>query len=265
MRLALVQLRLTHESHSRTMQHLRAAVADAANTNPAPDLIVLPGAADAESAPNAATLESMKESIAHLAREWGVYIAVGLRTLREKNPEACAVLFDADGDVVTQSPRTRGVDRPLSEWPDFHPSPYGAIGVVEPTARDGTRAFQSTAGGDRVMAVPVGGAMNKQSSRATPSAGSFFESISAHTAAHWAVVVPADAASTTWAMEPESVASFLRAPDGSLLAAAENLEETILFADVPIVPRSPNDPAPVGHNEVKQADLRRGRASGGLP
>ena len=262
MKLALVQLRLNHKSHSRTMQHLRAAVADAANTIPAPDLIVLPGACDEESTANGATLESMKESIAHLAREWGIYIAVGLRTLRKKNLEAYAVLFDADGDVVTQSPRTRGVNRPLSEWPSLHLSPCGEIGVIEPTANDGTGAFQSIAGGHRVIAVPVGGAKNKRSARAAPSPGSSFESISANTAAHWAVVVPADVTST---MESESVASFLQAPDGSLLAAAENLEETILFADVPIVPRSPNDPTPLIRNEVKQADLKRGRASGGLP
>ena len=90
------------------MQRLNEALERAAGVDPAPDLLVLPGACDTGGAtsgrrwPNA-SLECARENIAWKAREWGVFVAAGLHVRRGDTLQACALLFDPDGDVVARS------------------------------------------------------------------------------------------------------------------------------------------------------------------
>lgn len=265
MRIALVQLDLDYTNRSATVQGLGAAVGRAADTSPAPVLVILPGGCDAECTANRAVLESVKEAISHQAREWGVYVAVGLHTFRDESPEPCALLFDTDGDIVARSPRRSEDQQTGAESPlELHCSPYGVIGVVEPTVIDNVKACHATSGFDGVIAVPMPRATAGRSSAATRNVVSFHRSIPTESKSHWAVVHPAGGKSES-SMKLEPVASFLRAPSGSLLAAAENREETILFADVPIAPSPSENAAPIASDEITQTDLTRDRASGGLP
>ena len=78
-----MQLRFAPQSRAANAQRLIAAIERASEADPAPDLIVLPGACDTGGVRlgsdwNEATLQGIAETLAWKAREWGVFIAAGL-------------------------------------------------------------------------------------------------------------------------------------------------------------------------------------------
>jgi len=128
MRIALLQIRLNHKSRASNLQTLKRAIDAAASITDAPDLIVLPGACDNGGSASSrgcsrSALEGVREGLAWLAREWGVYIAAGLHAEHEAVWEPCAVLLDPDGDVVAASggqkdnaPKDLQIGAPAGFW-----------------------------------------------------------------------------------------------------------------------------------------------------
>lgn len=77
----------------------------AAGLRPAPDLIVLPGRCDCGGGqPNAEWREpharAFEEAICFEARDWGVFISLGIHYFRAGRAIEATVLIDADGDQI---------------------------------------------------------------------------------------------------------------------------------------------------------------------
>jgi len=116
MRLALVQFDVLRDQRSHNLAVARRMVQRAAERVPAPDLIVLPGLCDTGTDPSGvrmitrAMCEGFAQSVATLAREWGVWICCGHAMMRDKRGGAVVTLFDPDGDTFVRSPRLSPVD-----------------------------------------------------------------------------------------------------------------------------------------------------------
>ena len=134
MRIALLQLALDRKSRAANIQNITAAIERTAQTDPAPDLLILPGACDtgggkADPRLTEASLQGIAETIAWKAREWGVFIAAGLHVWEDERVVPCAVLFDADGDIVRRN--GCATDATATNTPvEFWHTAVGDIGVV---------------------------------------------------------------------------------------------------------------------------------------
>lgn len=147
MRLALVQVRVDAQSRSNSLQGILGAIRAAVAVQPAPDLIVLPGSCDAaglspDGIGSPAFIRGMREAIALEAKDWGIYIAVGLHRKLMGAWVPDAVLLDADGDVVAAAMEVGSEPEPVSKqspggtatlqesrvgvWPSI----LGAIGIM---------------------------------------------------------------------------------------------------------------------------------------
>lgn len=135
MRLALVQVELEGRGRAADLQRCTRAVDDAADQEPAPDLILLPGGLDMGGAAAGRTAEPahqalVRETLAWKAREWGVYIAAGLHARSEDGWAPCGVLFDPDGDIVAATGELLIADEGASPaMPRAWQTPFGAVGV----------------------------------------------------------------------------------------------------------------------------------------
>jgi len=110
MKVAVAQVELHAGQRSRNLGSVIRAVVQASEHEPAPDLIVLPGACDFGSAGadtgrvTPAMCQGFVETLGALAREWGVWIAAGHTTLMTTGTVSSAVLLDPDGDVWLRLP-----------------------------------------------------------------------------------------------------------------------------------------------------------------
>jgi hypothetical protein len=238
MRVALLQTRLDGRSRSANIQGLIAAITTAADATPAPDLLVLPGLCDtggeaAGPGLTEAKVQTIGETIALKAREWGVYIAAGLHIRHQDEWVPAAVLFDPDADRVAV-----GAGRAGAEGSDGGPlalrySALGAIGVFE---WGGDKRAEDAALPERkgaFVAVPV---TPGPSGGRKPGQGSWFGALCEDPAfrgdAYWGVVSPAGGAGG--ATDTGGPTTFLCDPDGKLIASTSDTDETILFAEVPL-------------------------------
>ncbi len=238
MRAALLQLALDPTSRAANIQGLTAGIHRAANTAPAPDLLVLPGACDTGGVfpgprLSDACLQSVREMIAWQARDWGVYIAAGLHHRCGSAFVPCAVLFDPDGDLVAQDPvRTADSDLPLpvGTWQ----TAIGPLGVVELTVGGSLVDRLAAVEDGAFLAMPVGPAIG-DARRPGPTARvapSHIE-LKLGTGAFWGVVAPAGYNYTS--PDEQGWATFVCDPKGKTIASADNGEETIVHAEMPLV------------------------------
>ena len=105
MNVALLQIELDVSSAAGNLQRVLAAIERVAKADPPPDLLVLPGACDTGGAAPGreypvSVIENIREAIAHKAREWGIYIAVGLHTRGPDGYHHSVVLLDPDADAA---------------------------------------------------------------------------------------------------------------------------------------------------------------------
>lgn len=238
MKVALLQIALDPKSRAGNLQRLLEAVDRAAGVAPAPDLLVLPGCVDSggvvsEVPRGDALVEGVVEGLAHKAREWGVWLAAGVHARDEEQWRPGAVLFDPDGDVVLRCgapPIHAGAAE--EETSVLWHSSIGDFGLLEPSAT--SRPWEQVAAGPggALIVVPVGRQKNGRLPRSTAATVEFMRTGSiTGTGAHWAVVSPAQKGG---ARGPS--ASFVRAPDGTLLACSASDDETIFFAEIPLEP-----------------------------
>ncbi len=108
MRLALLQTTLNARSRAGNVQGLIAAFHAAVDRDPAPDVVALPmncdtGGGVLSRAFPEACLTMVRETLAALAREWGVYCVAGLHIRRGVAWHRDTVLLDADGDLCAAS------------------------------------------------------------------------------------------------------------------------------------------------------------------
>ena len=241
MRVALLQIRLDPKSRAANMQRLNAAVDRAAGVDPAPDLLVLPGACDTGGAPAGRTfsdagLEGIRANLAWKAREWGVFIAAGSHVRRAENLVPCALLFDADGDIVVQSiapADSEDVEQvvPVEPWP----SAVGRIAVLEPTVGTPLADCVADGGPGTLIAMPVSAALTgKRRRNADANIALLRADPDADRAAYWAVV--SEASQPGLPQGDNEPLTFLRTPGGRILASAADRDETLMQVDVRIEP-----------------------------
>lgn len=229
MRVALVQLRLDQPSRSARIQAILSGLRRAVDVEVAPDLVVLPGDCDGNADESCAARRLVSEAIAHEAREWGVFIAAGLHD--ESGPQA--LLFDADGDVAARSRHGRRAERePEEAGFAFYNSPYGAMGVVEPSLTTLAQVDASKLVPELIVAVPVSTNRKKLSAAEKKNMETFLKPKSPEIgAAHWAVVLSAQGKKAK-----QIARSTLWGPGGSSLASAKGFGEEIVYVDVPFAP-----------------------------
>jgi len=105
MRVAVVQLPVQRAARTSTFQAALAAIDAAADTDPAPDLVLLPAFRDVVDAlaGDAPLCENVHgQAIAgcgYRARTWGIFAALGMAECGPKRPYLTGVLMDRDGDI----------------------------------------------------------------------------------------------------------------------------------------------------------------------
>ncbi len=240
MRVALLQVRQDAKSRAANTQSIIGAIDQAGSSTPPPDLLVLPGACDtgggmAGSRLTEAIMQVVRETVSFKAREWGVYIAVGLHVRRGLATCPCAVLFDADGDLVAQSVSpTLGDDTEAVGPIRFRSCAIGDIGVVTAaTVGAGLDDTQVGVGGALIAWPRAAAATAKGRRLAEANLARLHNDPAGQRGGYWCVVAAAVSSGTRSGDRPST---FLRAPDGRIPASVMEGEEAIVCADVPIQP-----------------------------
>jgi predicted amidohydrolase len=256
MRIALLQIPLDAQSRANNTQSVLRNIDRVAQAAPAPDLLILPGACDTggvrrPQSHRSRTIECFREGLAYKARDWGIYIAAGMHRIDGEDAlTPVSVLFDPDGDVVAQT--TARADalatqsyRAVSCWP----TAIGRLGICDPEGFKETQRTARDAVKDALVSLPLPRLTTAaERRRAQVIAEAFAGNAPDQKNSWWAVVAPADAG-VRRAKAP-GVRSFVSAPDGSLVAKAESMEETVLYAEVSLPPAVfPAPTAPVEHQD----------------
>ncbi len=239
MRVALLQLGLDSQGRAANLQNLVRGIHRAASATPAPDVLVLPGSCDTGGAvPNRrlreASLQSVRETIAWEARDWGVYIAVGLHRLRDDTLVPWAALFDPDGDVAAQDPvhgeNGSGV-APIEIWQ----TAVGSLGVVQPSLGGSLADRLATVEEGAFIAVPFSGPDPGSRRPRGPTAGvpSRDGGPKVRAGVFRGVVTPAGYNLTASGEQGRRTGVY--DSEGNAVVAAEDGEETIVQAEVPLV------------------------------
>ena len=243
MRIALLQLALDRKSSAANMQIITAAIERTAKANPAPDLLIFPGACDtgggkAGSHLTEARLQGIAETIAWKAREWGVFIAAGLHVCEDERVVPCAAVFDEDGDIVMRS--GSATDAAATNTPvEFWHTAVGDIGVVGHPSDIPETLVASAGKGGGLIAWPVVATTAKERQACDTAAAALCGSVPTTRGAYWGVV----SAAHSWPHDRHP-GTFVCSPEGRVLSFADSQEETILYAEAPLtttLPRGPVD------------------------
>ena len=254
---ALLQLGLNARSRAVNIQGLTTGIERAAQADPAPDLLVLPGACDTGGiAPDShwsqAGVDGIAQTIAWKAREWGVFIAAGLHHRSGAGITPHGVIFDPDGDIVTRSEASGGsrdqeAVGPVEPWS----SAVGSMGVVTPAGDLPWARYVPEEHPGLFVACPVGPAATTKQRRAREAFLTALGDGSPSTGgAYWGVVAAATSAASPGGTGPRT---FACGPDGRVLVSATGPTEEILYAEIPLVPASPTVRAGSGALD-RQAD-----------
>lgn len=241
MRVALLQIRLSPESVARNVQAIVGAIDRAANTDPAPDLLVLPGALDTGGSVcttdhTAAVLDGTRSAIVAKAREWGVFIAAGLGVIRDGDLHSSAVLLDPDGDVLMNIGDCESDDPGAGgECPDLFSTSVGDIGLSD---------LNGTAMPGGLVRASDRGALMIASRRADCADGrrclgggdvrTTMCDLALRSGMHWCVVSPSSSRGA--GIAEGGAGSFVCGPSGKLLTVVDPSKETIVQVDIAIVP-----------------------------
>lgn len=106
--IALLAILLDPQSRATNILRALRMVEEAAQLDPAPDVIVMALGCDRIRSPKhtmtRAMIEMFSESMAAKAREWGVVLAIGRADLGGGADKEVGVLFDVDGDESHEPP-----------------------------------------------------------------------------------------------------------------------------------------------------------------
>ncbi len=111
MRVAVIQMEVDGESRANNQRRAFELIAEAAEMDPVPEVICLPGRCEGGSlvegddAASAVTSETFTEVLASQAREMGVSVVVGFAEFDGQRQYDCAAWIDADGDMLLKHRR----------------------------------------------------------------------------------------------------------------------------------------------------------------
>ena len=232
MRVALLQLRFQGRSRAANLQAVLAGIKEAAEAEPPPDLLVLPGACDAGGVAGAGRASTASRSIfcaalAAEAREWGVFIAAGMGEVAEDGGGPPALLFDPDGDVLAQV--TLSASAATNTCPSWATTALGVVGLALPAAWAG----QPPAPAGALIAMPIAAALAQRRARTDGRvASALLNDEQGRQDTYWALVAPAGPAAKSG--EAQVSGTFLCDPGGAVLAQADTTDEIVVFAEVPL-------------------------------
>ncbi len=105
MRIAVIQLAARREPRTTIFQRALQAIDTAAEANPAPDLVLLPAFSDVPAIlreDRFITEQSAGPTVAACglrARQWGIFVALGIAESGSEKPYATTILIDRDSDL----------------------------------------------------------------------------------------------------------------------------------------------------------------------
>lgn len=251
----LLHIELEPQSGAGNMQRILRAIEEGARVDPAPDLLVLPGACDTGGVPidrafPEARLLGLREGIAAKAKEWGIFIAAGLHERVEGDYGLSAVMFDPDGDLICRAGDPTLDVNPLEPVPVQTSTVAGDFGVFEPSASAPLEGAFTVEPRGAFVALPLGLSKLAKMRRVGESNLEAIRNVrSARGGAHWGVVrafKPGQGEAAT-----KRVGAFVCDPEGKVLASAPCGEPCQLFAEVAI------EPAAADENETKGEGGRR--------
>jgi predicted amidohydrolase len=111
LRVAVIQMEVDGESRANNQRRAFELIAKAAETDPVPEVICLPGRCEGgslveeENAASAVTSRTFTEVLASQAREMGVSVVVGFAEFDGQHQYDCAAWLDADGDMLVKHRR----------------------------------------------------------------------------------------------------------------------------------------------------------------
>lgn len=110
MRIALVQVHIEGSGRSANLSRVLDRLIHVAKMVPAPDLVMLPAGCDGldHNGVTRAMIQGFSESLAALAREWGLFVAGAFLQDVGGDRFQQARLYDPDGDVMGRSARGPG-------------------------------------------------------------------------------------------------------------------------------------------------------------
>lgn len=231
MNITLVQLALDEASRSVNLQSIMRAVDEACKADPAPDVVVLPGAVDTGGriSPGGYT-EAILDGIAGLlsakAREWGVYVGVGLHRFERSGLRPVSVLMDPDGDPAACDP--------LDDVGGcvFSSALCTQIGTMIMVHMDRSSTLPPPPQRDAVplMIVPVAMGTNARARQRVETHIAELKAAPDSPDAYWAVVMPAESARGITA--GTSMTTFLRDPGGRILVEADDRSHVKLVTNL---------------------------------
>ena len=230
MNIALLQIELDPSSPAGNLQRVLAAIERVAKADPPPDLLVLPGACDTGGTlPGrdfpVSIIQNIREAIAFKAREWGIYIAVGLHTRGPDGYNHSAVLLDPDGDAAADHEavvESEGDGFANARWR----STVGDIEVCAIEVEADTPAIEDVPSRGLLVAVPL-----RPGANVKPTA----------TGAHWAIVRSAGPAKGRG--KKSSPLTRFVGPDGKEGRSAKSAKEEVVWANIALRPASSKERA----------------------
>ncbi len=111
MRVTLIQMEVDGESRANNQRRAFELIAKAAEMDPVPEVICLPGRceggslAEGSDAASVLTSKTFTEFLASQAREMGVSVVVGFTEFDGQHQYDCAAWIDADGDTLVKHRR----------------------------------------------------------------------------------------------------------------------------------------------------------------
>ena len=137
MRVAVIQMEVDGESRAHNQRRAFELIAKAAEMDPVPEVICLPGRCEGgalvegDDAASNLTSKTFTEVLASQAREMGVGVVVGFAEFDGQHQYDCAAWFDADGDMLVKHRRIT-VDRDESRHFDRGRSIQVALSLFGP-------------------------------------------------------------------------------------------------------------------------------------
>jgi len=245
-KVALLEIKWDCRSRSRNLQRIIAAIHQAVQRQPAPDLLVLRAAYDNGGALVPREIAGVAEAISWEARHWGVYIVCGLHENGKDEWRGCTDLFDADGDrIASTGDRAREDAESMPEGVVIWHSPHGRILLSESVAA--VRLLPAEAVRGAFVAVPLPLALT---GRGNAGEWEAVESLVSHDSdrceAYWALVGVVGV--------PSPCSTSILGPTGPPLGEVNRGGDiAIVIVDVPIEP-PPNAMASGSTGRGDQAD-----------
>ncbi len=165
MRVAVIQMSIDDVSRSNNQRRAFALIAQAAEQDPIPEVVCLPGCCDGdtlepEETASAAASETFVEVLAGRAREMGVSLVVGFTEFDGEHTYDAAAWCDADGDILTRHRRICLAKKEAARFRKGESiriahSLFGPVGVlVGPDACDGAIVASMAQMGATTIFVP---------------------------------------------------------------------------------------------------------------